>query len=120
MKRFFIFAMFFPLLTLLAFIAHDMVGRHDLPGLELLFFMLGWAYLIAGVPGCAAAFTDWSLSAKPFYLRLSATMIAAAIFGILTARYLGQRELVRTIDFIGVIPAGICSWLASKLDASST
>jgi hypothetical protein len=76
--------------------------------------MLGYAYLFAVVPAWLTAGADWVLSAKPFYLRLVATMVAAAILAELTARYLGQdmQGEVLTIGLIGAIPAAVCSWLS--------
>jgi len=56
----------------------------------LLSWMLGYAYLIAVIPAWLTAGVDWALSAKPFYLRLVATMAVAAILTELTARYLSD------------------------------
>jgi hypothetical protein len=74
--------------------------------------MLGYAYLIAVIPAWLTAGVDWALSAKPFYLRLVATMAVAAISAELTARYLGQRGEVLTFGLMGAIPAAVCSWLS--------
>jgi hypothetical protein len=57
---------------------------------------------------------DSALSAKSLYLRLVATMAAAAILAELTARYLGQRGEILTLGLIGAIPAAVCSWLSSE------
>ena len=115
MKRLLIFTALFPPLALVVFIATEW-RRESLP-IGLLFFMLGYAYLIAAIPAWLTAGVDWVLSAKPFYLRLVATMVAAAILAELTARYLGQDvrgEEVLTIGLIGAIPAAMCSWLSSE------
>jgi len=114
MKRLLIFTVLFPPLALIVFIATE--WRHGSLPMGLLFFMLGYAYPIAVIPAWLTAGVDGVLSAKPFYLRLVATMVAAAILAELTSRYLGQdiRGEVLTIGLIGAIPAAMCSWLSSE------
>jgi hypothetical protein len=113
MKRFLIFTVLFPPLALIVFIATE---RGEFLPVGLLFFMLGYAYPIAVIPAWVTAGVDGVLSAKPFYLRLVATMVAAAILAELTARYLGQdiRGEVLAIGLVGAIPAAMCSWLSSE------
>ena len=113
MKRFLIFTVLFPPLALIVFIASDPIWRREFPEMGLLVWMLGYAYLIVIIPALLTAAVDWALSAKPVYLRLVATMIAAAILAELTARYLGQRGEIRTFGLIGAIPAAVCSWLSN-------
>jgi hypothetical protein len=114
MKRFLIFTVLFPPLALVVFIAPDVIGgSRDFLEIGLLVWMLGFAYLFAVVPAWVTAGLDRSLSAKPFYLRLVATMAVAAIMAELIARYLGQRGEVLTYGLIGAIPAAICSLLSS-------
>jgi hypothetical protein len=114
MKRFLIFTVLFPPLTLVVFIVPDLVSDRDFLEMGLLFWMLGFAYLLAVIPAWLTAGVDWALSAKPLYLRLVATMIVAAIMAELTARNLGQRGEILTYVAMGAIPAAICSWLSSE------
>jgi hypothetical protein len=114
MKRLLIFTVLFPPLALIVFIATE--WRHGSLPIGLLFFMLGYAYPIAVIPAWLTAGVDGVLSAQPFYLRLVATMVAAAVLAELTARYLGQdiRGELLTIGLMGAIPAAMCSWLSSE------
>jgi hypothetical protein len=116
MKRFLIFTVLFPLppLVLVVFIVPDLVSDRDFAEMGLLFWMLGFAYLLAVIPAWLTAGVDWALSTKPLYLRLVATMIVAALMAELTARSLGQRGEVLTFVAMGAIPAAICSWLSSE------
>jgi len=113
MKRLAVFTVLFPPLALIVFIFPD----RDFLEIGLLFWMLGYAYLIAVVPAWLTAGVDWALSAKPLYLRLVATMAAASILAVLTARNLGQRGETLTFGLIGAIPAAACSWLSGLMQA---
>lgn len=112
MKRFLVFTALFPPLALIVFIASDPIWRRDPMEIGLWFWMLGYAYLIVGIPAWLTAAVDWALSATPFYLRLVATMAVAAVMAELAARTLGQRDLVLTAGLMGAIPAAVCSWLS--------
>ena len=80
MKRFLIFTVLFPPLALVVFVAPDVIGgSRDFLEIGLLVWMSGFAYLFAVIPAGLTAGVDWALSAKPFYLRLVATMAVAAI-----------------------------------------
>jgi hypothetical protein len=118
MKRLVIFTVLFPPLALVVFIVPDVISHRDLLEMGLLFWMLGYAYLIAVIPAWLTAGVDGALSAKPLYLRLVATMAAATILAVLTARYLGQRGETLTFGLIGAIPAAVCSWLSGLMEAS--
>jgi hypothetical protein len=122
MKRFLIFTVLFPPLAFVVFIAPDVKGwARDFLEIGLLFWMLGYAYTFAVIPAMLTAGVDWSLSAKPLYLRLVATMAVAAMMAELIAHYLGQRGEVLTFGLIGAIPAAICSLLSSaRQDWSAT
>jgi hypothetical protein len=115
MKRFLIFTVLFPPLTLVIYIASDPVWRREPPEMGFLLWMSGFAYLFAVIPAWLTAGMDWALSAKPFYLRLVSTMGVAAIMAELTAHYLypDMRELVLTVGLMGAIPAALCSWLSA-------
>ena len=113
MKRFLIFTVLFPPLALVVFIAPDAIPPREFLEMGLLFWMLGYAYLLAVIPAWLTAGVDWALSAKPFYLRLVATMAVAAIMAELIAHSLGQRGEALTFGLIGAIPAAICSSLSS-------
>ena len=122
MKRFLIFTVLFPPLALVVFVAPDVIGgSRDFLEIGLLVWMSGFAYLFAVIPAGLTAGVDWALSAKPFYLRLVATMAVAAIMAELIAHNIGQRGEVLTYGLIGAIPAAICSLLSSvKQDWSAT
>jgi hypothetical protein len=79
----------------------------------MMIWMSGHACLFAVVAAWLTAGLDWELSARPFYLRLVATMAVAAVMAELTAHSLGQRGDVLTFGLIGAIPAAICSLLSS-------
>jgi hypothetical protein len=63
MKQFLIFTVLFPPLALLVFLAPDAISRRDFLEMGLLFWMLGYAYLIAVIPAWLTAGADWALSA---------------------------------------------------------
>ena len=72
----------------------DVVSPRNVLEMTLFFFWIsGFAYLFAGVPGLLTAGVDHGRFArKPLYLRLAATMIVAAIMAVLIARNaFGQR-----------------------------
>ena len=114
MKRFLIFTVLFPPLALAVFLTPDQVFRREIPEIGFVFWAMGFAYLIAVIPAWLTAGVDWALSAKPIYLRLVATVVAAAIFSVLTARYLGQRGEFLYFGLMGAIPAAVCSLLSGR------
>jgi hypothetical protein len=114
MKRFLIFTVLFPPLALIVFVAPDAVSSRDFMEVGLLVWMLGFAYLFAVVPAWLTAGVDWALSATPFYVRLVATMVVAAILAELIARSLGQRGEVLNVGLMGAIPAAVCSWMSRE------
>lgn len=118
MKRFLIFTVLFPPLALAVFVAPDAISSRDFMEVGLLVWMLGFAYLFAVVPAWLTAGVDWALSAKPFYFRLVATMVVAAILAELIARSLGQRGEVLTFGLMGAIPAAVCSWMSRLIQPS--
>ncbi len=113
MRRLLIFTALFPPLALVVFIAPHLPDR-DFLEIGLLCYMLGLAYVIVLLPAWLTAGVDWALSARPFYLRVVATMAAATILTELTARYMGEREEILNYALIGAIPAAVCSWLSSE------
>jgi len=119
MKHFLIFMVLFPALVAVVFIVlitPDVVSPRDVLEMGLFFFwILGFAFMFAAVPGLLTAGVDWALSEKPLYLRLVATTIVAAIMAVLIARQLGQRGDVLTFAAIGAIPAAVCSWLSGRI-----
>ena len=119
MKRLVIFTVLFPPLAEAVFVAPDAIGTRDFMEIGLLVWMLGFAYVIAVIPAWLTAGVDWALSAKPFYFRLVATMVVAAILAVLTARYLGQRGEVLYFGLMGAIPAAVCSWMSSEKQKQS-
>jgi hypothetical protein len=115
MKRFLIFTALFPPLALLVYVT-PMAVTEGFPELGFVFYMMGFAYMLALVPAWVAAGTDWALSAKPPYFRLVATMAVAAAMAHLIAGYLGDPMYLREIIYValtGAIPAAICSLLAN-------
>jgi hypothetical protein len=121
MKRFLIFTVLFPPLALVVFIAPDVIPPREFLEIGLLFWVLGFAYLFAVIPAWSTAGMDLALSAKPFYLRLVATMALAGHHGRADrALNLGQRGEVLTIGLIGAIPAAVCSWLSSERQTGRT
>lgn len=110
-KRFLIFTALFPPLVMVCAVP-DLVFHPETPAIAFLFWMSGYAYLVAVVPAWLTAGVDWALSATPFYLRLVVTAVVAATLALLIARSLGQSEDVYT-GLIGAIPAAVCSLLSS-------
>ena len=81
------------------------------------FWISGFAYPVAIIPGCVTAGVDWALSEKPLYLRLVATMVVAGIMAVLIAHHaFGQQGEVLTFGAIGAIPAAVCSWLSALMN----
>jgi hypothetical protein len=118
-KRILIFTALFPPLVAVVFIVlvtPDVVSPRNFLEMGLFFFWIsGFAYPLAVVPGWLTAAVDWALSEKPLYLRLAATMIVAAIMAVLIARYCaGQRGDVLIFGAMGAIPAAVCSLLSGK------
>ena len=116
MKRLLIFTALFPPLALLIYISPDVISRREFPPMRLMFAILGFAYLFALIPAWLTAAVDWSLSSKPFYLRLFATMVAGAAIAELTAQYLSHdmRDALLIVGLMGAIPAAVCSWLSRE------
>jgi hypothetical protein len=113
MTRFLIFTALFPPLVLFVYIAADPDLR-GFPGIGFLTWLLGIAYVLAVVPGWVTACVDWALSGRPLYLRVMATMPAAAILAELVARYMGQPSLDLNTALAGAIPAAACSCLSDR------
>jgi hypothetical protein len=115
MKRFLVFTVLFSPLALLVYVA-PLVIHEGFPKLDFLIFLMGFAYVLAVVPGWVAAGVDWMLAAKPFYVRVIATMAVAAAMGQWVAWYLGNpmnsSEMI-TVALTGAIPAAVCSWLSA-------
>jgi hypothetical protein len=122
MKRFLIFTVLFPPLTLVVYIASDPIWRREPPEWGLLLWLSGFAYLFAVIPAGLTAGMDWALSVKPFYLRLVATTGVAAIIAELTAHYLypDMREVVLTVGLMGAIPAALCSGLSTLVQSKES
>jgi hypothetical protein len=116
MKRFLVFTALFPPLALLVYTAPLFI--HDgIPRFDFIVFLLGFAYVLATIPGWVAAGTDWMLSAKPFHVRAIASMAVAAVLAQLVAWYLGNPMYVSeivTVALTGAIPAALCSWLSDQ------
>jgi hypothetical protein len=110
MKRFLIFTVLFPPLALAVFTAPDGFAK-----------FLDWAwisYVAAIIPAWLMAGMDWTLSAKPTYLRIAGTAVAAAVMTGSVAFFLwgGFRELFPALMavIVGAIPAAVCSWLSNR------
>jgi len=114
MKRALIFTVLFPPIALAVFTAPDTF--------ENLFDWTWIAYTVAIIPAWLMAGVDWALSAKPTYLRIVGTAVAAALIGDSIAFFLwgGLRELFPALmaGLVGAVPAAVCSWLSSKAKGS--
>jgi len=116
MKRFLVFTALFSPLALLVYVT-PLVIHEGAPKLDFVMFLMGFAYVLAIVPGWVAACADWMLSAKPFYLRAIASMAVAAVMAQLVAWYLGNlmvRSEMIAVTLTGAIPAAVCSWLSGR------
>ncbi len=114
MRRLLIFTVVFPPLALFVYITADQLLREGFPGLGFLAGLIGIAYVLATIPAWLTAGIDWALSSQPFYVRLIATMPAAAIMAELVARYMGQPYFDVPVAIAGALPAATCSWLSDK------
>ena len=117
MTRFLIFSLLFPLLVLAVFITADGLLREGFPEVGFLSALLVTAYVLAIIPALLTAGVDWTVSDKPLYVRLIATMAVAAILAELVAWYMGQPSFDVPVALAGAIPAAVCSWL-SKVNAA--
>lgn len=114
MKRVLVFTALFPPLVLSVYIASDQLWREGFPGPGFLGWLLGIAYVLALIPAWLTAAIDRALSRQPLYVRLIATMSAAAILAELVARYMGQPNFDVPVAMAGAIPAAVCSWLSDS------
>jgi hypothetical protein len=115
MKRFLVFTALFPPLVTLAFVVYitpDVFWGREIPEIGFVFWLLGCAYMFAAIPAWLTAGVDWAFSARPFNLRLIATMSVAVLMAELIARELGQRDMVLIAALMGAIPAAVCSLLS--------
>jgi hypothetical protein len=116
MKRFLMFTVLFPPLALLVYTS-PLVIQEGVPKLGFIIYLMEFAYVLAVVPCWLAAATDWMLSARPSYVRMTASMAVAAVMAHLVARYLGDSmdvsEIV-TVALTGAVPAAVCSWLSGQ------
>jgi CHASE2 domain-containing sensor protein len=110
MKRFLIFTALFPPLALAVFTAPD--------GFKNLLDWLGTAYMVAIIPAWLTAGVDWTLSARPTYLRVLGTAVAGAVMSGSVAFFMwgGFREFFPALMavLVGAVPAAVCSWLSDK------
>jgi hypothetical protein len=108
MKRFLIFSVLFPPLALAVFTAPD--------SFKNLLDWIGMAYAAAMIPAWLMAGVDWMLSAKPTYLRIAGTTVAAALMTGSIASFLwggfGKLFPALMAMLVGAIPAAACSWLS--------
>jgi hypothetical protein len=102
MKRFLIFTVLFPPLVLVVFIVPDLVSDRDFAEIGLLFWMLGFAYLLAVIPAWLTAGVDWALSAKPLYLRLVAALLGPREMSDLSPQSGPKRTLSSPIAILWV------------------
>ncbi len=117
MKRIPIFSALFPPLALLFYVSPLLISE-GVPKVDFLLTLVGLAYMFALVPALVVAGADWTLSAKPFYLRLIPTMAVAAVLAHAIAWYFGDPMDLREIIFVaatGAIPAAVCSWLSARV-----
>jgi hypothetical protein len=115
MKRLLIFTALFPPIALAVFTAPATFKN--------LFDWMWIAYAVATIPAWLMAGVDWALSARPTYLRIVGTAVAAALIGDSIAVFLwgGFREPfpVLMAGLVGGVPAAVCSWLSSKTKGSA-
>ncbi len=117
MMRLLIFTALFPPLVLFVYIASDQLWREGFPGIGFLGWLLCTAYVLALIPAWLTAALDWALSRQALYVRITATMVVAAVLAELVARYMGQPSFDTAVAIAGAIPAGACSWLAGRKQA---
>ena len=116
MTRLLVFTLLFPPLVLLVFVFPDALSARTFMEAGLLLGLLAWAYAVAVVPAWLTAGVDWALSVRPLYLRIGATMAAAAALAVLSARYgFGQKGEYVHFASMGAIPAAVCSWLSARV-----
>jgi hypothetical protein len=110
MKRFLIFTILFPPLTLVIFNAPDVIMRHDFRSLDLVTLSLAYAFTV--IPALILAGVDQA------FHRLEGTTIAGAAIAYLAALTVGfpflNYRATLMIGLIGAIPAAVCSWLSGK------
>jgi hypothetical protein len=113
MKRFLIFTALFPLLALAVFTAPDTFGKNPL----LDWWVVGPAYMVAIIPAWLTAGVDWTLSAKPTYLRIVGTAVAGAVITDSVALFMwgffAGYWPVLMAGLVGAIPAAVCSFLST-------
>ena len=72
--------------------------------------------MVAIIPAWLTAGVDWSLSAKPTYLRIAGTAVAGAVMTGSVAFFMwgGFRESFPALmaGLVGAVPAAVCSWLS--------
>jgi hypothetical protein len=109
MKRFLIFTVLFPPLALAVFTAPDTFRKYP--------DWVGIAYMLAIIPAWLTAAVDWTLSAKPAYLRVVGTAVAGAVITDSVALFMWGFFAgfwpVLMAGLVGAIPAAVCSWLST-------
>jgi hypothetical protein len=109
MKRFLIFTVLFPPLALAVFTAPDTFRKY--------LDWVGIAYMVAIIPAWLTAGVDWTLSAKPAYLRVVGTVVAGAVITDSVALFMWGFFAgfwpVLMAGLVGAIPAAVCSWLST-------
>jgi hypothetical protein len=109
MKRFLVFAVFFPPLALVIFNAPDVIMHRDFKLLDS--GTLIAAYTLMIIPALILAWVD-----RAFH-RLGTVIAGAAIayLGVLIIGFpFSDRFAALMIGLIGAVPTAVCSWLSDK------
>jgi hypothetical protein len=116
MKRFLTFTVLFPPLALAVFTAPDTFRNY--------LDWVGMAYMLAMIPAWLTAGVDWTLSAKPAYLRVLGTAVAGAVITDSVALFMwgffADFWPVLMAGLVGAIPAAVCSWLSTLVHSKES
>jgi hypothetical protein len=117
MKRFLIFALFYPLLTIIILLLVSLT-HIGVAALSYTVPLVAWSYAIGVLPAIALAFVDWFLAARLGALRrIASVALVALLMGILFT--LSTSDSSAWFDRLifglaNAIPAAICSWLSGE------
>jgi hypothetical protein len=117
MTRFLIFAVLFPAVATVSFYAvmYIATGAAQDGGLGPVFM-----YLFFIVPGLLVALLDWLVARTSMPAIATTTVLAYGLSVLALTLLLGASPQIVVLGLIGAIPAGVCSWLSDRPEASAT
>ena len=128
MKRFLIFALFYPLLTIAGFVLFyvGIVGNFTRSldvsisfTLSVMAQTFGWIFVAALIPALVLAVVDWFLAGRARAgTRIAATAVIGYAIALLSAFAAWDSSIwlaTLATGLMGAVPAALCSWLSGDM-----